>query len=135
MIYNVSMRELGETKIQAESCYELKDGLGVQADTLSRGGMKWIKTLGSGPLLNMVVAWYLAQPKSERERIAHEGKARLEEILSKPYIDPKNPAEPDDEPEPEPVKSKVDGRAGSAKKLSNNRNADKPVRQNTPSIN
>jgi hypothetical protein len=117
------MREL-DLKFQTYSCAEIMDGIEDEAKHLRRHrGMKWQYGLKQGPLTNFVLAWYLKQEPAEKERIAMEGKRLLEETLSKP-------TERREDPPSSVIKSKADGRGGSAKKLPN-RHSYKPVSEDS----
>jgi hypothetical protein len=120
------VRELSHaTKIQAMSCAEIHDGLEIESRRLGRRGLKWKRTVGNGPLMNFILAWYFTRSDEERERIARAGKIALEEILSREHVDPANPAAP----QRVPAVSKINGRGGSSRKMApgNDRYANKPV--------
>ncbi len=82
------MRTLTDAhRLQSPSIPELTRGLRDVADALKDAGYRHDKRkLSHGPLLNAVIAWYLAQTEAERERIAQQGLAVLEAILSRPYV-------------------------------------------------
>ena len=69
-------------RIQTMTIADLEDGLDAARRRLNRRDvLHRNRKLATGPLINGLVAWYLAQTNDEQERIAREGLARYEAML------------------------------------------------------
>jgi hypothetical protein len=71
-----------EFRLQTPSIPELQQGLVMARMRLNVRGVKHrTRKLKDGPLLNALVAWFIAQPSEHQEQIAREGVRLFEGLL------------------------------------------------------